>query len=158
MFLGALESVATSIDQPLANDTRAALESALRYFRDSAPKHTADEEQSVFPRLRRCSNSEAKTALAALESLEHEHRQTDSLHAQVDLLGQRCLAEGPLSSSQALQFREAVAALASIYKEHIRIEDEEVFPITARILSPADKQKIAAEMAARRGVKVVSDL
>ena len=27
------------------------LESALRYFREAAPKHTADEAQSVFPRL-----------------------------------------------------------------------------------------------------------
>lgn len=51
MFLGSLQHVAEVIDRPLTDDARAALESALRYFRESAPKHTADEEESLFPRL-----------------------------------------------------------------------------------------------------------
>lgn len=158
MFLGTLDKVARSIEQPLANDTRIALQSALHYFRESAPKHTEDEEQSVFPRLRQSSHAEVKTALATLDALEQEHRRADSLHSQVDVLGRRCLADGYLSPAQALEFRAAVAELASIYKRHIRIEDEEVFPITARLLSPADKENIAAEMAARRGAGVVAPL
>ena len=52
MFLGTLERVASVIDRPLTEETRPALESALRYFREAAPKHTADEEESLFPRLR----------------------------------------------------------------------------------------------------------
>ncbi len=36
----------------LTSEQRTALETALRYFRDAAPKHTADEEESLFPRLR----------------------------------------------------------------------------------------------------------
>ena len=36
----------------MTEETRVALESALRYFREAAPKHTADEEESLFPRLR----------------------------------------------------------------------------------------------------------
>jgi Hemerythrin HHE cation binding domain len=49
MFLGTLEKVAAQIDQPLVDDARRSLESALRYFREAVPKHTADEEQSGFP-------------------------------------------------------------------------------------------------------------
>lgn len=158
MFLASLERVAALIEQPLAPGTRAALESALHYFRQSAPKHTADEEESVFPRLRQSPHAEVRAALTALDALEQEHRHADSLHAQVDALGTRCLQQGFLSASQALDFRQAVAQLASIYKEHIRIEDEEIFPVTARVLSPADKQKIAAEMAARRGLAVASEV
>jgi iron-sulfur cluster repair protein YtfE (RIC family) len=150
MFLGTLEKVAAQIDQPLADDARRSLESALRYFREAAPKHTADEEQSVFPRLRQSDNSQVKEALAMVNVLEQEHRRADSLHAQVDILGKNCLDEGHLSSAQARQFRGAVADLGSLYKEHIRIEDEQVFPIAARILSAADKAIIAAEMSARR--------
>ncbi|PYV99204.1 MAG: hypothetical protein DMG89_08830 [Acidobacteria bacterium] len=52
MFLRTLEGVASVIDRPLTEETRAALESALRYFREAAPKHTADEEESLFPRMR----------------------------------------------------------------------------------------------------------
>jgi hypothetical protein len=51
MLLRALE-VTSVVDRPLTEETRAALETALRYFREAAPKHTADEEESRFPRLR----------------------------------------------------------------------------------------------------------
>lgn len=150
MFLGTLEKVAAVIEHPLANDVRGALDSALRYFREAAPKHTADEEQSVFPRLRRSDNSEMTDALATLDRLEQDHRRADELHLQVAMLGTRCLKEGALSQSQARQFREAIAELVSIYKAHIRIEDDLIFPIAGRVLSKTDKQLIAVEMSARR--------
>jgi iron-sulfur cluster repair protein YtfE (RIC family) len=150
MFLGALAKVAAHIEDPLTDDTRLALEASLRYFRDAAPKHTADEEESVFPRLRRSSDLEAKGALAALDELEQEHRRADSLHGKLDALGRKCLSNGHLSNSDACQFQEAIAELASIYKRHIHIEDDLVFPIATKVLSPADKALIAAEMSARR--------
>lgn len=150
MFLGALEKVAALIDQPLANDTRVALKTALRYFREAAPKHTADEEVSVFPRLRRADDAEMKNALATLDSLEQEHRRADHLHARVDVLGKRALEESRLPPADATAFQEGVAELASIYKAHIRIEDDLIFPIAGRVLSRADKQIIATEMSARR--------
>jgi hemerythrin-like domain-containing protein len=150
MFLGILAKVAASVDRPLASDARLALESALRYFREAAPKHTADEERSVFPRLRQSRDAEMNGALETLDALEQEHRHADSLHAQIEILGKQCLAEGSLSPSPAGQFRKAVADLASIYKRHIPIEEELVFPIAERVLSPADKVIIAQEMSARR--------
>lgn len=150
MFLGTLEKIAAHIDQPLPDDARRALESALGYFREAAPKHTADEEESVFPRLRQSSDAEMKGALTTLDALEQEHGRANALHQQVDLLGRQCLAAGPLSPVPARQFRDAIAELASIYKTHIKIEDDVVFPIAGRVLSPQDKATIATEMAARR--------
>lgn len=150
MFLRVLEKVAACIESPLAHDTRSALDSALRYFREAAPKHTADEEQSVFPRMRRSGDPEIKAALATLDVLEQEHRRADRLHDEVDLIGKRCLEEGSLSPSEAHQFRQAIAELASIYKKHIQIEDDLVFPIAKRIFSQADNSTIAEEMSARR--------
>src|SRR6266481_5954066 len=47
------------------------LDKALAYFRNAAPKHTADEEHSLFPRLRVAAESEAP--LARLAQLEFEH-------------------------------------------------------------------------------------
>jgi Hemerythrin HHE cation binding domain len=101
MFLAALEKVGAYIEQPLSKETRDALESGLRYFREAAPKHTADEEESVFPRMRQSSESEVKNALASLDALEHEHRRADSLHVRVDILGKRCLEAGTLSQADA---------------------------------------------------------
>lgn len=150
MFLGSLERVGFHLESPLDNDTRMALESALRYFRDAAPKHTADEEESLFPRLRQSTYAEATAALAKLDALEQDHRRADSLHATVEALGQRCLKEGSLPGGQADQFRRAIADLLSIYGEHIRIEDQEIFPLAGQKLSGAEKAAIAAEMQERR--------
>ncbi len=152
MFLGSLERVGVVIDKPLEADARTALETSLRYFREAAPKHTADEEQSLFPRLRGISNSDLQATLATLNALETEHRRADALHADVDAIGRRCLRGETLPTSEATQFRNAVAELASIYKEHIRIEDEEVFPVAARTLSDREKSEIAGEMASRRDI------
>ncbi len=150
MFLASLERVAEMIDRPLADDARASLDASLRYFREAAPKHTADEEQSLFPRLRSIDDARVKRAIETLDPLEQDHRRADALHANVDELGRRGLEHGSLEAEDAHRFRRDVAELASIYKEHIRIEDEMVFPIAGDVLSQPEKAAIAAEMAARR--------
>ena len=150
MFLGTLERIAEFRERPLDADERTALEASLKYFRDAAPKHTADEEESLFPRLRRMHDPEVERAIETLDPLEHEHRRADSLHAEVDRIGRQWLERDSLIASEEERFRTCVAELALIYKEHIRIEDEVVFPIAGRILSPGEKAEIANEMTARR--------
>ena len=150
MFLGSLVQVAPLLEKPLDAQARSAMETALRYFREAAPKHTADEEESLFPRLRRMHDPEVEAALETLDPLERDHRRADLLHVQVDRLGRKCLESGSLSSEDAREFGHAVSKLASIYKEHIRIEDELVFPVAGKVLSSTDKAAIAAEMALRR--------
>lgn len=153
MFLGSLESVSRVIDQPPDSETRAALENALRYFREAAPKHTADEEHSLFPRLRGQRNSELESALAQLDHLEGDHRWAEQHHAEVENLGQEYLSDGGLSIEEVGSFRTAVTELSSMYKRHIAMEDEVLFPLAARVLSADEKSAIAAEMAGRRLIK-----
>ena len=153
MFLGWLERVASLIDKPLTDDARSALESALRYFREAAPKHTADEEESLFPRMRKLSDPDTRSALSRLDALEDDHRRADSLHAEIDTLGRRCLEQAHLSAAETQRFRQAVAELASIYEGHIQIEDQAVFPVAAGKLSEVEKAAIASEMAERRNLR-----
>jgi hypothetical protein len=94
MFFGTLAGAASLIDRPLTEGTRVALESALRYFREAAPKHTADEEQSLFPRLRQMHLPDVDAAIERLELLEQDHRLAGSLHAEVENLGQWYLEAG----------------------------------------------------------------
>src|SRR6516225_12308775 len=91
MFLGALQRVAAVIDRPLTDEAREALASALRYFRESAPKHTADEEESLFPRLRQLRSTSVEHALSKIDELEKEHHWAETLHKEVDDLGRRYL-------------------------------------------------------------------
>lgn len=156
MFMGALQAVATLIDHPQTEETRSALATALRYFSEAAPKHTADEEESLFPRLRQMHQGELQSAISDLQNLEEEHRWAAPLHAEIERLGKQYLANASLSPAEVETFRAAVASLAAMYKRHISLEDSRVLPLAARLLSPADKMEIANEMAARRNVKLVT--
>jgi hemerythrin-like domain-containing protein len=158
MFIGSLDAVAKALDRPLADETRRALDSALRYFREAAPKHTCDEEESLFPRLRQVHHPDVQSALNKLDSLEEEHRGVAPLHAEIERLGQQCLSRGSLSPGEAEAFRKAVATLVAMYKEHISVEDGLVFPLAARLLSQTDKADIANEMATRRKVRRVTGI
>ncbi|HEV2400839.1 MAG TPA: hemerythrin domain-containing protein [Candidatus Sulfotelmatobacter sp.] len=156
MFLGTLDAVAKVIDRPVTEETSRALESALRYFGQAAPKHTADEEESLFPRLRRIDDPEVQSALEQLDRLEDDHRWAAPLHAEVERLGAQYLLNSSLSDAEIVEFRDAVARLVSMYKQHLSIEDGLIFPLASRMLSHTEKAAIANEMADRRNVKMVT--
>jgi hemerythrin-like domain-containing protein len=129
---------------------RAQLEAALAYFATAAPKHTADEEQSLFPRLRASSDPAAHEALDTVSRLEQDHRAADRHHASVDRLVRQWLAGGSLNAADAAALREHLTALTDIYTQHIGIEDRVLFPAAARLLSPREIADIGREMAGRR--------
>jgi hemerythrin-like domain-containing protein len=150
-FLSVLVKVAGQAHgQPLSDEQRTALETALRYFREAAPKHTADEEQSLFPRLRQAGQPEALAALEQVEMLERDHAYADRGHAEVDRLGRLWLAEGALTPSDAARLSSVLSELSALYERHIRIEEREVFPVAARVLAGSERAAIGGEMEARR--------
>jgi hemerythrin-like domain-containing protein len=134
---------------PLSNEERTLLFTSLRYFREAAPKHTADEEESLFPRSLDTANIDP--VLTRIESLEQDHECADRNHAEIDRLGQKWLAQGQLSAQDASQFQNLAGQLERLYGHHIGVEDNEVFPFAARVLTPEEQQAIGKEMAARRG-------
>jgi len=136
----------------LSDEQRTLLSTSLRYFREAAPKHTADEEESLFPRLRGLERSDIDAVLARIDSLEQDHECADWSHAEVDRLGQLWLTNGQLAPADALEFEKLVGQLETLYRHHIGKEDNEVFPFAARALPSMDLQAIGKEMAARRGV------
>jgi hemerythrin-like domain-containing protein len=143
------------MDEPPSEETARALQSALVYFRQAAPKHTADEEESLFPRLRGREEAELRSALSTLDRLEKDHDTVSPLHAAVERLAETFLETGSLSASHIQAFQTAVARLQEIYREHIRVEDSMVFPLAARLLNESEKSAIAQEMAARRKVPLL---
>jgi hemerythrin-like domain-containing protein len=153
MFLGSLESVAKMIDRPFTEEAGRMLDLALHYFRESAPKHNTDEEESLFPRMRRIQDPRIESALAKLEGLEKDHRRAAPLHAEVDRLGRIFLSRRKLSETEVAGFRRAISDLAAMYREHIRVEDEAVFPAAAMLLPDEDRAAIGREMAARREIQ-----
>jgi hemerythrin-like domain-containing protein len=153
LFLGAMQSVAGAEQgRELAPASRGALEQASRYFTLAGPRHTADEEQSLFPRLRLLGDPRVTACLATMETLEADHRQAETWHAVVQSLVQTWLTAGALSADDAAVLVASLASLRTLYTRHIAIEDHELFPIAGEVLSPDDLESIGREMAGRRGV------
>lgn len=133
---------------------RQEFEVALRYFREAASKHTLDEEESLFPRLRACQNSESQTLFALLDSLHGDHAEAEKQHRQVDELGSKWLAEGSLQPHDVENLLGLLHTLRTTYEKHIAIEDNEVFPMAGRVLHSSELETIGQEMAARRGLVI----
>ena len=151
-FLSLLVQVAAQArSEALAAEQRTALETALRYFREVALKHTADEEESLFPRLRALNRPAMKQVLAQVDILEHDHSEAEISHAEVDRLGQAWLLLGSLPPADATRLSKLLTALTEHYRTHIQVEEREIFPVAA-LLSAAQRDAIGVEMAARRGV------
>jgi hemerythrin-like domain-containing protein len=139
--------------RPLSDAGRRAMEQALTYFAAAAPRHTADEEESLFPRLRASGSEEATAVLVIVERLEGEHRRADAAHAAVSRLTAPWIETGQLGDAEASELVETLEALQRIYDSHIAIEDREVFPAASRLLSSAQLEGVGREMAERRGVR-----
>jgi len=149
-----IASDASAADGSLVEGQRAQLEGALAYFATAAPRHTADEEESVFPRLKESAGPGADRVREMVARLEGEHDAADRRHRTVDALVRHWLTHGALSVPQRTELQTNLVALQALYRSHIAIEDGELFPAAARLLSTDQMNAIGGEMAARRrGVK-----
>ena len=137
----------------LTNEQRTALDKALLYFREAAPKHTADEEQTLFPRLRSLECPAVSAILARVDALETQHAEAEQSHAEIDRLGRTWLAAGSLPPADATRLSALIAGLMDLYRGHIAIEESEVFPVAVAQISEFERQAMGGEMAARRGLR-----
>jgi len=127
---------------------------AVRYFEEAEPKHTADEEESLFPRLRASRHPRAVEALAIVRTLTEEHASSREQHGQVHALVRRWLAVGRLSNAAAQELATRLDDLAMLYHRHIPLEDDTLIPLARVVLRPDEIAACGGEMAARRGVSM----
>lgn len=123
----------------LNQEEATAVRSALHYFDVGGRRHTADEEESLFPRMR--GEQKAAGAIRELDALEAQHREADQLHLSVERLYVSWMEGAPLSAGNQAQLRLAAERLKELYEEHIDVEESLVFPRAAQAL---DKDQIAA--------------
>lgn len=127
------------------------IDAACEHFALRGVKHTEDEEVSLFPRLREYGGGEAEEALAALSELEAGHRSAERVHAEFDALVGRLPRDGSAAAAADLRrYAELAGALSELYGPHIRVEDEFVFPLSARVLPASALSAIGEEMRERR--------
>ena len=128
------------------------LHKALHHFETYEPWHTADEEESLFPRLHASQGPEAARVAQLLKQLERAREMMHIHRRMISVFCRRWLDHGFLSEIDTRNLLDRLIDLESIYREHITIEDRELFPAAARLLSVGQLEEIGREMAARRSV------
>lgn len=134
-------------DGELSGEEKSAVGAALTYFRTGGARHNRDEEDSLFPRLR---GAIAPGSLEAIDGLESDHRAAEEDHAAMDRLFSNWVASGALSREDRALLRAASGRLRKLYAEHIRVEEEVVFPRAAEVLNDEAIAEMGAEFRARR--------
>lgn len=130
-----------------AEEARTALQAVFWFFDSSGANHTADEEESFFPRFAARVSPEEQQFL---NDLQMEHTKAESIYDRLKThVGG--MAVPPTESDQAI-YIELAAALCAIYRQHIQNEDLR-FPLIAnRTLTNDDLDAIRQEMKQRRGL------
>ncbi|MFN8820312.1 MAG: hemerythrin domain-containing protein [Betaproteobacteria bacterium] len=119
-----------------------------RYFEESAPRHQADEQCDLFPRLRQRleGTAEAQELGAIMERLDHDHDQMDGLWLAARDALDHC-AQAPIRPGHADCFGRFIDS----FMGHHEAEHQLLLPAAQRLLQPDDLKALGEGMAARRG-------
>jgi pyridoxamine 5'-phosphate oxidase len=127
-----------------------AIDGAIAHFAVPGVKHTEDEEISLFPRLREHGGPAGEDVCTAMAELESQHRSAEQLHSEFDAFVATLPRDGSADARELDCFGGLVASLTTLYRPHIMLENNFVFPVAARVLPAAEIQTLGDEMRARR--------
>jgi hemerythrin-like domain-containing protein len=124
-----------------------AISNSLAFFDVNVARHSADEEESIFPRLR---ERLPASDLRLLNRLEDDHAAADKLLG--DLRGLfEAAQQGHIEAALQSDFIETVQNLTDLFRVHIAAEDEHLIALATSALDSESLIAIADEMKARRG-------
>ena len=144
-FLEIAGKLAATPEAPPA-EVREAAQRVRRYFAEALPRHVADEEESILPRLAG-KHPELDAALARMHAEHHEHARP--LATLLDSMQKLDVAPERLSEL-APELARVAAELDAALGAHLENEEAIVFPAIRAELSPEDQAAIRSELAARR--------
>lgn len=124
-----------------------AIRTSLKFLDTSGMLHTKDEEESLFPRLRR---SLSAAELAFVDSLEQQHGKAEAIYSELKDLVQLLGATGESSSELIERYLDCAKELRNFYGDHIKAEDEILTVLARRCLTGDEISEISSEMRTRR--------
>ncbi|MCF8505864.1 MAG: hemerythrin domain-containing protein [Caulobacter sp.] len=120
------------------------------FLRFEAPIHIIDEEEDLFPLLRRRCLAEDEVE-GVLGVLSAEHKADGLLGKVVRTYLERCL-ETRAAPGATHEGRRDLAAFATQERRHLALENAVVLPIARQRLTAEDLAGLARRLAARRGM------
>jgi hemerythrin-like domain-containing protein len=133
-------------DRPAALD---AIRKSLLFLDSNGAMHTADEEDSLFPRLRPKLSPEE---LSFLDGLENQHVEAEAIYAELRRIVGEISSEPRVPGRLVDSYRDCAERLRGLYREHIESEDKILTPIARRALSESDLADLTEEMRRRRAL------
>ena len=120
----------------------------LRYFEVAAKNHHEDEEKNLFPMLLdSMAGSDAVCITGIINTLKDEHLLLEKiwrkLNAPLKLISSGIHAQ--IDESQ-------IKLLTEIYKKHINLEENELFPMAKRLLNEEQLKHMSDDMTQRRKI------
>jgi pyridoxamine 5'-phosphate oxidase len=128
-----------------------AAQSILRYFDTAGQFHHQDEEENLFPTLVALDVPNKEEVETLVDRLLAQHVVMFSAWSDMRAVLVK-IAEGvntPISEAM-------IERLAGSYTRHIHLEETELLPLSARLLSPQQIMELGKNMAERRGAKFPS--
>ncbi len=122
--------------------------SARAYIRGVLPNHARDEEEDLFPLLRRRAPDDADLQ-GTLDRLSRDHR--DIAAARPGVIA---ILEWMITDNTAPDPPRAAAlkAFADLERRHLLVENAVVLPLARAYLNARDLKRLRHRMQARRGV------
>lgn len=136
-------------DKGCDDSARQAARDVLRYFDIAAPLHHEDEELHVFPPLLAQGGDERLAAL--VRQLQRDHVRMAERWAEARQPLEQ-LAQGALQAF-APAHEAVLDRFADCYADHLRHEDDSIYPAARALLDMDAQQAMGREMAVRRGVR-----
>ncbi len=129
---------------------RVKIDVALRFIKTSIGPHVMDEEEDLFPLLRRRAEPDDEIN-AILGQLSQEHA-SDDLDARLLVDGLPSFKTRKMPASQRASFRDLLRRFATNERRHLIVENAIVLPLAHARLTLADLDTLGRRMAARRGL------
>jgi iron-sulfur cluster repair protein YtfE (RIC family) len=119
----------------------------VRFLHDDFGPHVLDEEEDLFPLLRRRAEPDDRVE-EVLGELSQEHA-ADKVDALAIMEG---LSDGSGKRRLTKAFRKLLHRFAANERRHLVVENAIVLPLARARLTPDDLRNLGRRMAARRGI------
>lgn len=132
------------------------IDTILILFNTTGVKHTRDEEESLFPRMRKHNDSIVSEVFEVIGQLEMQHKRAVSIENSLKKMSLDMASDEELDENKLALFSDLSESLYELYRPHIQIENEFVFPSAREILSDEELLEIGKEMYQRRKTSILS--
>jgi hemerythrin-like domain-containing protein len=131
---------------PVFNAQVAIWQELVSFFRHSIANHTRDEDDGLFPLL-------DGRGGAVVERMEFDHRWIEqSEETMINRIEALISGEHPMSNTAVRELAMMAREVTRHYRDHIRHENEEVFPLAEQVLNDGEKRELTDLMRLHRGI------